>query len=77
MSTPAELNAAIVSVGDRVRQLKLDKADQEEISTQVGELKSLKAKLAKLTGEGDGKKGASKKAVKFTLKTPKVRRECL
>ncbi|GAA6017942.1 hypothetical protein JCM11491_001228 [Sporobolomyces phaffii] len=74
MSTPAELNAAIVTQGNLVRKLKEDKAASDEITLQVDQLKALKAQLAKLTvgaGGGDGKKGATKKATKFTLKTPK------
>jgi histidyl-tRNA synthetase len=75
MSTSAELNAAIVNQGNIVRKLKESKADADEITQGVQELKLLKGKLAALTGGGaeDGKKGGSKKATKFTLKTPKVR----
>ena len=73
MSTSAELNAAIVTQGNLVRKLKEEKAAPEEITQQVEQLKQLKGQLAKLTGAGeDGKKGGSKKATKFTLKTPKV-----
>ncbi|GAA5936350.1 hypothetical protein JCM1841_003124 [Sporobolomyces salmonicolor] len=71
MSSAADLNAAILTQGNLVRKLKEDKAAPEEVTKQVEELKKLKAELAKLTGEGDGKKGGSKKTVKFTLKTPK------
>ncbi|GAA5873319.1 hypothetical protein JCM1840_000026 [Sporobolomyces johnsonii] len=71
MSSAADLNAAILTQGNLVRKLKEDKAAPEEVTKHVEELKKLKAELAKLTGEGDGKKGGSKKAIKFTLKTPK------
>jgi hypothetical protein len=70
MSTPAELNAAIVTQGNLVRKLKEEKAAPEEVTAEVEKLKQLKAQLS---GGGDGKKGGSKKATKFTLKTPKVR----
>jgi hypothetical protein len=75
MSTAAELNAAIKTQGDLVRKLKEDKAAAEDVTKEVGALKDLKAKLAALSVGGDKKAaaGGSKKAVKFTLKTPKVR----
>jgi hypothetical protein len=75
MSTAAELNALIKTQGDAVRKLKDDKAAPEDITKEVGALKDLKAKLAALTVGGEKKAagGGSKKAVKFTLKTAKVR----
>ena len=76
MSTVADLNARIVEQGNRVRQLKADKAPAELVQPEVLSLKDLKAELAKLSGAPVDKKGgapAGKKAAKFTLKTAKVR----
>ncbi|GAA5899439.1 hypothetical protein JCM8208_001646 [Rhodotorula glutinis] len=74
MSTVADLNARIFEQGNRVRQLKADKAPAEVVQPEVLSLKELKAELAKLSGANDDKKGgaaAGKKGVKFTLKTAK------
>lgn len=77
MSTVADLNAKIADQGSVVRKLKETKAPAENVQKEVLTLKELKAELAKLTGVDDKKSGnaggqGSKKAVKFTLKTPKV-----
>ncbi len=66
MSTTSELNELIAQQGAVVRQLKADKSP--DAGAAVQKLLELKGKLAEL---GGGKKD-DKKAVKFTLKTPKV-----
>jgi hypothetical protein len=76
MSTVADLNARIADQGSVVRKLKEGKAPAEDVQKEVLTLKELKAELAKLTGVDDKKASGGaggKKAVKFTLKTPKVR----
>lgn len=71
MSTVAELNAKIQEQGDLVRKLKADKSP--DAKSAVDDLLALKAELAKISG-GEAKGAAGgKKAVKFTLKTAKVR----
>lgn len=74
MSTVADLNARIADQGSLVRKLKEGKAPAEDVQKEVLTLKELKAELAKLTGVEDKKASGGaggKKAVKFTLKTPK------
>ncbi|KWU41496.1 histidyl-tRNA synthetase [Rhodotorula sp. JG-1b] len=74
MSTVADLNARIADQGSVVRKLKEGKAPAEDVQKEVLTLKELKAELAKLTGVDDKKASGGaggKKAVKFTLKTPK------
>jgi len=66
MSSTAELNELIASQGALVRQLKTDKSP--DAAEAVQKLLELKAQLSAL---GGGKKD-DKKAVKFTLKTPKA-----
>lgn len=66
MSTTSELNELIAQQGAVVRQLKTDKSPDAPAAVQ--KLLDLKGQLAAL---GGGKKD-DKKAVKFTLKTPKV-----
>lgn len=66
MSTTAELNELIAQQGAVVRQLKTDKSPDAPAAVQ--NLLDLKAQLSAL---GGGKKD-DKKAVKFTLKTPKA-----
>lgn len=73
MSTKAELDAMIVAQGNKVRQLKADKAASSELESELASLKELKQRLEEMTGIPADAKG-KKKATKFTLKTPKVRR---
>ncbi|KAJ1655566.1 Cytoplasmic and mitochondrial histidine tRNA synthetase [Dispira simplex] len=77
MATAEQLKNQIAALGDKIRQLKLDQAAKEVISTEVVALNQLKAQLAELLGEPipgtrdkKGKKGAA-----FTLKTPKGTRD--
>ena len=72
-NTPAaeanpELAAKVKAQGDRVRQLKADKAPKEDIDAAVETLKSLKLQLG-IGGEGGGQGG------KVILKTAKGTRD--
>lgn len=79
---PADLDAQIAVLGDRIRQLKVDK---QPITAELAELNALKAlkpktdKPAPAAGSGSGKKAAGgagdkKPSSRLTLKVPKVRR---
>ncbi|GAB5586326.1 Cytoplasmic and mitochondrial histidine tRNA synthetase [Umbelopsis nana] len=77
MADPKEILANTVQEqGDKIRQLKTDKADKEVIDAEVAILKDLKAQLATLDGTADAaakiKKPKEKVAKNaFTLKVPK------
>ncbi|KAJ1926809.1 Cytoplasmic and mitochondrial histidine tRNA synthetase [Tieghemiomyces parasiticus] len=72
----ASLKQQITELGDKIRQLKVDKAAKDVIDQEVAVLKQLKAKLAVATGEPlPASGGKSKKATQFTLKTPKGTRD--
>ena len=58
-----ELNAAIIAQGDKVRQLKTDKADKATIDAAVAALLDLKAKYKAATGK-DWKPGQAAPAAK-------------
>ena len=78
--TTASLAASIITQGNLVRSLKT-KSDASATAAALDELKSLKAQLAKLSvSEGgatvESSVGGKKKVAKFTLKTPKVSRDC-
>ncbi|RKP34147.1 histidyl-tRNA synthetase [Dimargaris cristalligena] len=85
MSSVESLKEQIAQLGDKIRQLKLEKADKETVTREVAVLTQLKSQLAQLTGEplptaggsGSGKKsgGGKKAAAQFTLKTPKGTRD--
>jgi hypothetical protein len=74
MSTIAELNELIaqqsITVGSLKTKLKTDSSDEAKAAADAG-VKHLRELNAKLVQLGGGKKD-DKKAVKFTLKTPKV-----
>lgn len=78
MADPKEILANTVQEqGDKIRQLKTDKADKEVIDAEVAILKDFKAQLATLDGTADAaakiKKPKEKVAKNaFTLKVPKV-----
>jgi len=77
MADPKEILANTVQEqGDKIRQLKTDKADKEVIDAEVAILKDFKAQLATLDGTADAaakiKKPKEKVAKNaFTLKVPK------
>merc|ERR1719225_2029086 len=50
-SSPADINAAIVAQGDKVRKLKADKAAKPEIEEAVKKLLALKAEFKSATGQ--------------------------
>ncbi|ORE09350.1 histidyl-tRNA synthetase [Rhizopus microsporus var. microsporus] len=64
-----ELTQSIESQGQKVRQLKAEKAEKSVIDAEVAALLDLKKQLAVLEGT-DGKSGKATKT-SFTLKTPK------
>lgn len=65
-----ELTQSIESQGQKIRQLKAEKAEKSVIDAEVAALLDLKKQLAVLEGT-DGKSGKAAKT-SFTLKTPKV-----
>lgn len=70
-----DLAARITAQGAAVRALKLGPADPPAVAVQVALLKDLKAQLAALAGPpatAAPPTGRTKKAAKFTLKTPKA-----
>jgi len=83
MADPKDILAKTVQEqGDKIRQLKTEKADKVVIDAEVAILKDLKAQLAALEGgapnaaaTGTANKKPKEKVAKnaFTLKVPKVR----
>jgi histidyl-tRNA synthetase len=69
MSNVESIQQQITEQGNKVRQLKTEKADKAIIDAEVALLVGLKKKLAELTGEDPSGK---KKSKQFVLKTPKV-----
>lgn len=89
-SDATALQAQHDALGNKVRQLKADKAPADEIAANVTELKALKEKMASLglgpasangSGGKAGKQGgeggssAAASSSKYTLKTPKGTRD--
>lgn len=82
--SPEELTAEISTLGNRIRELKLEKKPVADEVARLKELKALlpppppksEAELAKeaadKAGKGKGKKTGPKEQGKLVLKTPKV-----